>query len=98
MSFPQKQTKKCPFCAEEILVDARKCKHCGSSLVDKPVVIERTSKKYKKQMVMSLMIFVAGFFMGAFQNSITDTVGGFMIVIGLIAFVTSVVEAWWHHG
>ena len=26
-------TKKCPFCAEEILADAVKCKHCSSSLI-----------------------------------------------------------------
>ena len=25
-------TKKCPWCAEEILVDAKKCKHCGEFL------------------------------------------------------------------
>jgi len=22
-------TRKCPFCAEEVLHDAKKCKHCG---------------------------------------------------------------------
>jgi len=26
---PVNATKKCPMCAEEVLLDARKCKHCG---------------------------------------------------------------------
>ncbi|MBI3332216.1 TM2 domain-containing protein [Candidatus Peregrinibacteria bacterium] len=26
------KTKACPFCAEEIKVDAKKCKHCGEFL------------------------------------------------------------------
>jgi len=27
-----RKTKNCPMCAEPILVEARKCKHCGSDL------------------------------------------------------------------
>jgi uncharacterized membrane protein YvbJ len=28
------ETKKCPYCSEEILADAKKCKHCGEFLDD----------------------------------------------------------------
>lgn len=28
----QKKTKSCPYCAEDVLVAAIKCKHCGSEL------------------------------------------------------------------
>ncbi|WP_337054083.1 superinfection immunity protein [Pseudoxanthomonas sp. USHLN014] len=31
--YPQvRETKTCPFCAEEVLAAAVKCKHCGSAL------------------------------------------------------------------
>lgn len=41
---PHAATKKCPFCAEEILAAAVKCKHCQSSLTGQapaPVTIGR---------------------------------------------------------
>lgn len=44
-------TKKCPFCAEEILADAAKCKHCGEWLNQKHKfdceIIDRNGKKLK---------------------------------------------------
>ena len=39
----QPKTKKCPFCAEEILADAVKCKHCGEWL-DKPAIAMQRTK------------------------------------------------------
>jgi len=33
----QAATKKCPFCSEDILVDAKKCKHCNEFLDQKRV-------------------------------------------------------------
>lgn len=46
-------TKKCPYCSEEILADAKKCKHCGEYLDDslkekaqsKNTKVENVSKK-----------------------------------------------------
>ena len=42
------QTKKCPYCAEAISIDAIKCKHCGE-ILDNDI---RTARQQSSQIVM----------------------------------------------
>lgn len=39
-----KETKKCPFCGEEILAVAKKCKFCGEWIEPKNVYVEKAKK------------------------------------------------------
>ena len=39
------QTKKCPFCGEEILTVAKKCKHCGTWITSQNSPIRSESKQ-----------------------------------------------------
>ena len=42
------KTKNCPYCGEEIMADARKCKHCGEWL-DESFVQDQDSKANKRE-------------------------------------------------
>ena len=44
----EQQTKNCPYCGEEIMAIAKKCKHCGEWLV-KPQDLERHQQPIKKE-------------------------------------------------
>jgi hypothetical protein len=58
------ETKKCPFCAEEVNKDALKCKHCNSSIsnntMDKGVQNEGSSlrSEFKTQLKKTSVIFM----------------------------------------
>ena len=38
-------TKKCPYCSEEIAIDAKKCKHCAEWLEEKQIATEKIEKE-----------------------------------------------------
>lgn len=95
-------TKTCPLCAETILASARKCKHCGEMLDAKPVVIEQTGKKYKREMALGSGIAIGGvvlsIFSIPFENYVVTLAGVLMVPLGLLVFIAARARAWWHHG
>ncbi len=72
--------------------------------VDRPVVIELTSKKYKGVILFSNVLFVFAIFLFffSFSGSFDPTIGiGFAIMIAGVSVVMNVIGhflAWWNNG
>jgi transcription elongation factor Elf1 len=50
---PLPEFQKCPFCAEQVALDAIKCKHCGSSLAASPPM---TPEQLQRQQALQSML------------------------------------------
>jgi len=92
---------KCPECQKEISDQANACPNCGR--VNKPVLIEQTSKRWKKVKLISWIVFIVGIFMflsgfgkDGFQNPITG-LGFSMAFFAFIGILVGKFGAWWHH-
>ena len=59
-------TKPCPFCTEQIHVDAVKCRHCGEFLADGSDTVEEPEKKKKaaSACLIAVLVLAAVLFVG----------------------------------
>ena len=57
-------------------------------------LIEKTSKKYKNQMLQASMVIILGFVSLGFSTTVSIV----LIFGGLVWLVVANMQAWWHHG
>jgi hypothetical protein len=91
---------KCGECGKEISDKAVACPFCGNPnrdnlvAVGMPVEIEKTSKKWKKRSLWSLLWVFVGFC----TLSISVGFGVLVIIIGMGIGLSAAIGSWWTNG
>lgn len=76
------ETKKCPYCSEDILADAKKCKHCGEYLDEE---LRANSQKQETKVVAKEGCFLQTLNVGCMIVAII--IGGLILGIILISLL-----------
>lgn len=68
--------------------------------ITQPQLIERTSKKYKAQVLGGIGMVVLGIIiaLGTGEDTIGAIVAGLLMLAGIICYLQARILAWWHHG
>jgi len=91
----------CDECGKQISDQAHFCPNCGKPK-QTPIVIEQTSKQWKKLQIASWMFFTSGVVLSLMMwNEKADFgrayffVGILLVITGLVMYNTAKIGSWW---
>ena len=90
MMEQNKETIRCPFCGEEILAVAKKCKHCGEWIEEKNTVEEKPSQKDSTELQNSVRGAVEE---AKWNEENSELLAGQALIIAIALGI--IFESWW---
>ena len=103
---------QCPECNTEVSNKAEVCPKCAYPIAEhfnpsqkgNAQTIEQTGKRFKLQILLSILVMIVGIIMSVSQVNKSEPsqgaiIGGFLIcIIGAIWLIVVKFCTWWYHG